>query len=103
MSRHLQLRFLEIRSVCRKDVWQTLSVPKFKSPCWWPGLLVSPALAAPLRQNHPRWTRRPSANSGRNAQGVRLLYLEPGDKVAAAVVIAPEEEGNGPNGGTLIQ
>jgi hypothetical protein len=28
--------------------------------------------------------------------------MEPGDKVAAAVVIAPEEEGNG-NGGTLIQ
>jgi len=40
--------------------------------------------------------------SGRNAQGVRLLNLEPGDKVAAAVVIAPEEETNG-NGGTLIQ
>jgi DNA gyrase subunit A len=40
--------------------------------------------------------------SGRNAQGVRLLQLEPGDHVAAAVVIAPEEEGNG-NGGTLIQ
>jgi len=39
--------------------------------------------------------------SGRNAQGVRLLNMEPGDKVAAAVVIAPEEE-NG-NGGTLIQ
>jgi len=41
--------------------------------------------------------------SGRNAQGVRLLHMEPGDKVAAAVVIAPEEEGNGSNGGTLIQ
>src|SRR5215469_6140377 len=41
---------------------------------------------------------------GRNAQGVRLLQLEPGDRVAAAVVIAPEEEGNGNgNGGTLIQ
>jgi len=40
--------------------------------------------------------------SGRNAQGVRLLNMEAGDKVAAAVVIAPEEEGNG-NGGTLIQ
>jgi DNA gyrase subunit A len=40
--------------------------------------------------------------SGRNAQGVRLLQLEPGDRVAAAVVIAPEAEGNG-NGGTLIQ
>jgi len=40
--------------------------------------------------------------SGRNAQGVRLLNLEPGDKVAAAVVLAPEDEPNG-NGGTLIQ
>ena len=40
--------------------------------------------------------------SGRNAQGVRLLQMEPGDRVAAAVVIAPEEEANG-NGGTLIQ
>ena len=41
--------------------------------------------------------------SGRNAQGVRLLNLEPGDKVAAAVVIAPEDEPNAGNGGTLIQ
>jgi len=40
--------------------------------------------------------------SGRNAQGVRLLQMEPGDRVAAAVVLAPEEEANG-NGGTLIQ
>jgi DNA gyrase subunit A len=39
--------------------------------------------------------------SGRAAQGVRLLHLEPGDRVAAAVVIAPDEEPNG--GGTLIQ
>ncbi len=39
--------------------------------------------------------------SGRSAQGVRLLHLEPGDRVAAAVVIAPEEEPG--NGGTLIQ
>jgi DNA gyrase subunit A len=38
--------------------------------------------------------------SGRAAQGVRLLQLEPGDRVAAAVVIPPEE-GNG--NGTLIQ
>src|SRR5258706_443406 len=41
--------------------------------------------------------------SGRAAQGVRLLSLEPGDRVAAAVVIAPvvvvEDNGNG----TLIQ
>jgi DNA gyrase subunit A len=40
--------------------------------------------------------------SGRNAQGVRLLHMEPGDRVAAAVVLAPEEEPNG-NGGSLIQ
>ena len=40
--------------------------------------------------------------SGRNAQGVRLLHMEPGDKVAAAVVLAPEDEPNG-NGGTLLQ
>jgi DNA gyrase subunit A len=38
--------------------------------------------------------------SGRSAQGVRLLHMEPGDRVAAAVVIPPEEE---VNGGTLIQ
>jgi DNA gyrase subunit A len=38
--------------------------------------------------------------SGRAAQGVRLLNLEPGDRVAAAVVIPPEED---PNGGALIQ
>jgi DNA gyrase subunit A len=38
--------------------------------------------------------------SGRSAQGVRLLNLEPGDRVAAAVVIPPDE----PNGnGSLIQ
>ncbi len=37
--------------------------------------------------------------SGRAAQGVRLLQLEAGDRVAAAVVIPPEEEPNG----TLIQ
>jgi DNA gyrase subunit A len=39
--------------------------------------------------------------SGRAAQGVRLLHLEPGDRVAAAVVIPPEEVPT--NGGTLIQ
>jgi len=41
--------------------------------------------------------------SGRNAQGVRLLNLEPGDRVAAAIVLAPDAEPNGSNGGTLIQ
>jgi DNA gyrase subunit A len=34
--------------------------------------------------------------SGRSAQGVRLLHLEPGDRVAASVVLPPEEaNGNG--------
>jgi DNA gyrase subunit A len=41
--------------------------------------------------------------SGRNAQGVRLLNMEPGDRVAAAVVIAPDADPNVTNGGTLIQ
>ena len=38
---------------------------------------------------------------GRSTQGVRLLHLEPGDKVASAVVILekPEEDRNG----TLLQ
>ena len=39
--------------------------------------------------------------SGRAAQGVRLLNLEAGDRVAAAVVLAPGEEPS--NGGALIQ
>jgi DNA gyrase subunit A len=39
--------------------------------------------------------------SGRSAQGVRLLNVEPGDRVAAAVVIPPDEAPNG--NGTLIQ
>jgi DNA gyrase subunit A len=39
--------------------------------------------------------------SGRSAQGVRLLNMEPGDRVAAAVVIPPDEEPSG--NGTLIQ
>jgi len=33
--------------------------------------------------------------SGRSAQGVRLLHMEPGDRVAAAVVIPAVEEQNG--------
>jgi DNA gyrase subunit A len=41
--------------------------------------------------------------SGRNAQGVRLLHMEPGDHVAAAVVLAPDAEPASGNGGTLIQ
>jgi len=38
--------------------------------------------------------------SGRQAQGVRLLHIEAGDRVAAAVVI-PDEEENG--NASLIQ
>src|SRR3954468_1844380 len=38
--------------------------------------------------------------TGRVAQGVRLLQLDPGDKVAAAVVIPPEEK---TENGTLLQ
>ena len=37
--------------------------------------------------------------SGRNAQGVRLLKMEPRDRVVAAVVIALDAEPNGGNGG----
>ncbi|MGA8629504.1 MAG: DNA gyrase C-terminal beta-propeller domain-containing protein [Terracidiphilus sp.] len=46
-------------------------------------------------------------SAGRATQGVRLLSLEPDDKVAAAVIIPPEElNGNGkdePEQGTLLQ
>ena len=38
--------------------------------------------------------------TGRSAQGVRLLNIEAGDRVAAAVVIPPDEE---PANGGLIQ
>src|SRR3954466_6216954 len=38
--------------------------------------------------------------TGRNAQGVRLLHLDAGDRVAAAVVIPPEEK---TENGTLLQ
>ena len=37
--------------------------------------------------------------AGRSTQGVRLLNLEPGDKVASAVIIQEKEEENG----TLLQ
>ena len=38
--------------------------------------------------------------SGRSTQGVRLLHLEAGDRVAAAVVIRPDEA---PANGQLLQ
>ncbi|HEY0795704.1 MAG TPA: DNA gyrase subunit A, partial [Acidisarcina sp.] len=41
--------------------------------------------------------------AGRSTQGVRLLNLENDDKVAAAVVIPPEEAKIDPEGGTLLQ
>ncbi|MGA3035176.1 MAG: DNA gyrase C-terminal beta-propeller domain-containing protein, partial [Terracidiphilus sp.] len=46
-------------------------------------------------------------SAGRATQGVRLLSLEDGDKIAAAVIIPPEElNGNGKDEdpqGTLLQ
>ena len=43
--------------------------------------------------------------AGRSTQGVRLLHLEHGDRVAAASVIPPEEANGNGNGetGTLVQ
>src|SRR5271156_6246503 len=41
--------------------------------------------------------------AGRSTQGVRLLHLEEQDKVAAAVVIPPEETKIEPENGTLLQ
>jgi len=41
--------------------------------------------------------------AGRSTQGVRLLHLEEGDKVAAAVVIPPEEAKAVPENGSLLQ
>ncbi len=41
--------------------------------------------------------------AGRSTQGVRLLHLEEGDKVAAAVVIPPEEAKPVPENGSLLQ
>jgi DNA gyrase subunit A len=41
--------------------------------------------------------------SGRSAQGVRLITLEEGDQVAAACLIKTETNGEGPAQGVLIQ
>jgi DNA gyrase subunit A len=41
--------------------------------------------------------------SGRSAQGVRLLNLEEGDQVAAACLIKTDTNGDTPVQGTLIQ
>ncbi len=41
--------------------------------------------------------------AGRSTQGVRLLHLEEEDKVAAAVVIPPEDAKIEPENGTLLQ
>ena len=41
--------------------------------------------------------------AGRSTQGVKLLNLEDEDKVAAAVVIPPEEAKSEPENGTLLQ
>jgi DNA gyrase subunit A len=44
-----------------------------------------------------------SIRAGRSTQGVKLLDLEDQDKVAAAVVIPPEEAKTQPEDGTLLQ
>ncbi|HEX4021924.1 MAG TPA: DNA gyrase subunit A [Acidobacteriaceae bacterium] len=41
--------------------------------------------------------------AGRSTQGVKLVKMEDGDKVGAAVVIPPDEKENGGESGTLIQ
>jgi DNA gyrase subunit A len=41
--------------------------------------------------------------AGRSTQGVKLLSLDAEDKVAAAVVIPPEEAKTLPENGTLLQ
>jgi DNA gyrase subunit A len=41
--------------------------------------------------------------AGRSTQGVKLLNIEEGDKVAAAVVIPPEEAKSEPENGLLLQ
>jgi DNA gyrase subunit A len=41
--------------------------------------------------------------AGRSTQGVKLLNLEADDKVAAAVVIPPDESKSEPETGTLLQ
>jgi DNA gyrase subunit A len=67
-------------------------------------MLVSEASEAIVISQYGKIIRletRDIREAGRSTQGVRLLQLEGGDKVAAAVVI-PAEEQNG-NGGTLIQ
>jgi len=42
-------------------------------------------------------------SAGRSTQGVKLLNLDADDKVAAAVVIPPEEAKSQPEEGTLLQ
>jgi DNA gyrase subunit A len=41
--------------------------------------------------------------AGRSTSGVKLLNLDTGDKVAAAVVIPPEHPKSQPENGTLLQ
>ena len=59
------------------------------------------------RQGHEVTLTAPVAGyvreAGRSTQGVKLLNLEEEDKVAAAVVIPPEEAKIEPENGTLLQ
>ncbi len=71
-------------------------------------LLVSEESEAMLISQYGKIIRMGTDNireAGRATQGVRLLSLEGGDKVAAAVVIVPEEQNGNGNGdsGSLLQ
>jgi DNA gyrase subunit A len=69
-------------------------------------MLVSEASEAMVISQYGKIIRletRDIREAGRSTQGVRLLQLEGGDKVAAAVVIPSEEQNGNGNGGTLIQ
>jgi len=71
-------------------------------------LLVNEKPEVMVISQYGKIIRIDSANireAGRSTQGVRLLHLEPGDRVAAASVIPPEETNGNGNGetGTLVQ
>jgi DNA gyrase subunit A len=50
-----------------------------------------------------RWRSRTIRSAGRSTSGVKLLNLDADDKVAAAVVIPPEDPKSQPENGTLLQ
>jgi hypothetical protein len=50
-----------------------------------------------------RYQDRIKTRAGRSTSGVKLLDLDTDDKVAAAVVIPPEDPKSQPENGTLLQ